>query len=183
METITCKERKLIHDGTSLRFYADLMETESGYTEVWDRVEHKFNASAVVPVLPNGDIILVSQLRPAAGRMTWEIPAGKRDDEGREDPFICAKRELKEETGFNSNEIEHIMTLRPAIAYSTETIDMYVAKNAYPDGEQHLDPSEFINVKTFSIKTLLDMVKNGEIQDAKTVIGILYALNLFRDSI
>lgn len=174
MGKVTCKERKLLHDGTSLRFYADTMETDTGYAEIWDMVEHKFNASAVIPVLENGNVLLVSQYRPAAGRFTWEIPAGKRDDGGMEDPYLCAVRELREETGYISDDIEYIMTLRPAIAYSTETIHIYLAKSVYPGGEQSLDPAEFINVKEFSVKELKEMIKKGEIQDGKTIAAILY---------
>lgn len=167
------KARKLIHEGTCLRVFSDTMVFPGGYTEEWDMVEHMFNASAVLPILPNGNIILVRQYRPACGRYTWEIPAGKRDDDGREDPYLCAARELKEETGYSSDKIEHLMTLRLAIAYSTEELEVYVARDIYPDGGQNLDEGESIKIKEWNVNELRKMIFKGELQDSKTVAAIL----------
>lgn len=178
MELPKVKKRTLIHEGTSLRYYEDIMEFSDGYNEIWDFVEHRFNAAAVIPVLPNGNILLASQYRTSKDGLTWEIPAGKRDDDGAEDPYICAKRELKEETGYSSDNITHLMTLRPAIAYCSETIDIYIAKDCYPAGGQNLDEGEHINVYEFDLKTLKDMIKKGDITDGKTVAGVLAVDNL-----
>lgn len=173
-EKVKVKERNLLHDGTSLRFYADTMEFEGGVTEVWDMVEHKHNAAAVIPLLENGNVLLVNQYRPACGRHTWEIPAGKKEEFGAEDGLICAKRELMEETGYSSEDISFLWTLRPAVAYSTEIIDIYLAKNVQKTGTQNLDPGEFINVKEFSVDELKQMIFDGRIEDSKTLSAIFY---------
>lgn len=172
------KDRRLIHEGSCLRVYSDTMVFPNGHTEEWDMVEHMFNAAAVLPILPNGNVILVRQFRSACDRYTWEIPAGKRDDDGKEDPFICAARELKEETGYSSDNIEHLMTLRLAVAYSTEELEVYIARDIYPDGGQSLDEGEDINIKEWNVNELRDMIFKGEIQDSKTVAAILSVFTL-----
>lgn len=173
-EEIRLKERKLLHDGTCLRFYTDTMEIPDGSTQEWDMVEHKFDAAAVIPLLPNGNVILVRQLRPAAGRYTWEIPAGKKEDFGKEDSLICARRELKEETGYDSDDVEYLMSIRVAIAYSSEKLDLYIARNVKKVAEQNLDPGEMINIKEWNPDELYEMVLNGKIEDSKTIAAILY---------
>lgn len=173
-DEIRLVKRTLIHEGASLRTYTDLMEFDGDKTELWDYIEHRFNAAAIIPVLPNGNVILVSQYRPATGRKTWEIPAGKRDDDGKESPYLCAKRELSEETGYASDNIEHAFTLRPAVAYCSETIHVYIAHDIYKCGEQQLDECEFINIREFTLLELLDMIRKEEIQDGKTISSIFY---------
>lgn len=177
-EKIKLVNRQLIHDGTSIRVYSDVMEFGEGKKEIWDYVEHKFNASAVIPVLPNGNILLVQQLRSAVGRSTLEIPAGKRDNNGKENPFDCAKRELLEETGYTSDNIEHVATINPVPAYCSETVDLYIAHNIYKAGRQKLDDGEFINIEEYSLDKLQEMIKLGKIRDGKTLVATFYMLSI-----
>lgn len=177
-DRMKCTNRKLLHEGTSLKFYVDTMEFEGGAVEEWDMVEHKFNAAAIIPILPNGNLLLVRQYRPAAGRFTWEIPAGKKEDRDLEASIECAKRELMEETGYSSEDIKKLYSIRPVVAYSTEVIDVFIAKDVKKTGVQNLDPGEFINVKEWDLKTLKEMILNGEIEDSKTIAAVFYLSSL-----
>ena len=85
----------------------------------WDFVSHRKGAAAVLPVLDDGRIIMVRQYRNALERETIEIPAGCRDFVG-EDTRLCAERELKEETGYSSDDISFLLSLRTTVAFCDE---------------------------------------------------------------
>ena len=136
----------------------------------WDYLEHK-GAAAVIPVMDDGRIIMVRQWRNAIDKFTLEIPAGGRD--WADEPTIqCAARELEEETGYKSENIEFLQTIVPAVAYSGEKIDVFVAFDLKKT-EQHLDPDEDIDLELFDINTLIDMIVNNVINDSKTIASIL----------
>ena len=133
-------------------------------------------AAAVGPVRGDGKILMVKQYRNAIDRMTLEIPAGSRDSVT-EDTRVCAARELEEETGYCSDDLTRILSLKTTVAFCDEFIDVYLAKNLKP-GHQHLDEGEFIDVAAYGVDELCDMIYAGTIQDAKTVAGILAYKNL-----
>ena len=89
---------------------------------------------------------------------------------------MCAQRELIEETGFRAAQWSYLNTIIPVPGYSDERIHLYLAQDLSPD-EQNLDVDEVIEVHTISIKDVLDMIANGDIQDAKTITGILLAVS------
>lgn len=124
----------------------------------------------------DGKILMVKQYRNAIDRMTLEIPAGSRDSVT-EDTRVCAARELEEETGYCSDDLTRILSLKTTVAFCDEFIDVYLAKNLKP-GHQHLDEGEFIDVAAYGVDELCDMIYAGTIQDAKTVAGILAYKNL-----
>lgn len=149
---------------------ADKMEINGDHTVVWDFIKHK-GAAAVVPVTEDGKILMVRQYRNALERYTLEIPAGALDEEG-EPGFKCAARELEEETGYKSEELEWLITLRTTVAFCNEKIEVYVAKNLIPS-KQHLDEDEFIDLKAYSLDELKEKIFTGEIEDAKTVASLM----------
>ena len=101
-------KRVLEHEGAILDIYSDYMELPDGKVEKWDYVEHRKGAAAVVPVLPDGRILMVRQYRNALERFTLEIPAGARDT--KTEPTIeCAARELEEETGYRCDRLEFLL--------------------------------------------------------------------------
>ena len=166
--------RNLIKHGTIIDYYQDEMRLPDGSTELWDIIEHRLGAAAIVPVTPDGKVVLVQQTRPAVGRDMWEIPAGTRD--AVDEPHIdCAARELTEETGYVSERIEHLISLNTTVAFSNELVEVYIALDAKPLGKQHLDPAENIRVSVFDMDTLKEMILSGQITDGKTVSGILAA--------
>lgn len=170
-------DRKLEFKGTILDFYTDYMQMPDGKVVKWDFISHRKGAAAVVPVMDDGRILMVHQYRNALERMTIEIPAGARDDTT-EDTKVCAARELEEETGYRSENLEFLISLKPTVAYDNEFIDVYVAKDLQP-GRQHLDPYEFIELEPMELDVLCDRIYAGGIQDGKTVAALLAYKNKY----
>ena len=164
--------RELVYKGSIIDFYKDTVLVPNGNTVHWDFIGHK-GAAAVVPVLPDGKLLMVRQYRNALDRYTWEIPAGGRN--GVDEPYIdCAFRELEEETGYRTEKenLEFLLSLRTTVAFCNEKIEVYVAKGLVKT-QQNLDEDEFINVKAFTVEELLEMIYSGEMEDSKTVSAIL----------
>lgn len=164
-------KRELVQEGAIVDMYADYMEMPDGRTARWDYIAHRKGAAAVLPVLPDGKIIMVRQFRNAMERVTLEIPAGARDDVT-EDTAVCAKRELEEETGYVCGKIEKLLSLKSTVAFCNEFIDVYLATEL-TEGKQHLDEDEFIDVQAYELSDLCRKIYAGEIQDAKTVAAVL----------
>jgi len=171
------KERVLEHQGSILDFYSDYMELPDGKVEKWDYVEHRKGAAAVIPVLPNGKILMVRQYRNALNRFTLEIPAGSRDSVT-EPTIECASRELEEETGYRCENLEFLLSLRTTVAFCNEMIDVYVARDLIPS-KQHLDEGEYIELEEHELSELCELVYQGVIQDGKTVAAILAYKNKY----
>lgn len=164
-------KRELMYKGTILDIYKDSMEFPGGKREEWDFVHHRMGAAAILPVLPDGRIVMVRQYRNALERETLEIPAGCRDSLT-EDTGICAAREMEEETGYKCSHVEHLLSLRSTVAFCDEFIDVYVA-TGLEKGTRHLDDAESIDVEVYTLDELCGMIYEGRIQDGKTVAAIM----------
>ena len=163
-------KRELVHKGAVLDIYCDTMQFENGNTAKWDFIHHD-GAAAVVPVMDDGRLLMVRQYRNALERYTLELPAGKLDDP-KEEGIVCAARELEEETGYRSDKLEWLITLRTTVALCNEKIEVYVARNLIRT-HQHLDENEFVNVEAHTVEELKQMIFEGKIEDSKTVAAIL----------
>ncbi|MCH5281629.1 MAG: NUDIX hydrolase [Lachnospiraceae bacterium] len=171
-------DRKLVYEGHIVDFYEDTVKVPNGNVVKWDFIKHK-GAAAVVPVLPDGRILMVKQFRNALDRETLEIPAGGRN--GMDEPYIeCSHRELEEETGYKCelSDMEFLISIRTTVAFCDERIDVFVAKNLQKSS-QNLDEDEFINVYPYTTKQLSDMIYRGEIQDSKTISSIMAYINKY----
>lgn len=165
-------ERTLVHHGAIIDLYEDRMRLPDGREEPYDFIKHK-GAAAVVPVLPDGRILMVRQYRNAIDSYTLEIPAGGLNSV--EEPTLdAAHRELEEETGYfaEKSDLEPLISLYTTVAFCNEKIDIYVARNLKKT-EQHLDDDEYIEVKAFSIEELTKMVFANQIADAKTIAALM----------
>ena len=162
--------RELAYQGTVLKVYKDHMKFSNGNTEDWDFIHHD-GAAAVIPVMDDGKISAIGTHEELMERDTLEIPAGKLDDPD-EEGIVCASRELKEETGYSSDDLEWLLTIRTTVAFCNERIEVFVARNLIP-GEQHLDEDEFVDVKAYKLEELKEMIFEGKIQDSKTMAAIL----------
>lgn len=162
--------RSLVAHGAIIDYYQDTIKVPNGNIVKWDLIDHK-GAAAVVPVDEQGRIVMVSQYRNALDRYTLEIPAGglQSKDEPTKD---AAARELAEETGYRSDHLELLLSIRTTVAFCNEKIDIYVADHLVP-GSQHLDEDEFVNVKAYTLEELTEMIYSGKIQDSKTVAAIM----------
>ncbi len=169
-------DRKLVHHGRIIDYYQDTIAVENGNIVTFDFIGHK-GAAAVVPVREDGKILMVRQFRNALDRETLEIPAGGKD--GVDEPtMVCAARELEEETGFRSENLEMLISIYTTVAFCNEKIDIYVAKDLIPS-KQNLDEDEFIELEAFDIDELCQKVYEGTIQDAKTVAAIMAYKNKY----
>ncbi len=169
-EQIRRIKRELKFKGKILEFYQDTMEINGDHTVVWDFLSHK-GAAAVVPVTEDGKILMVKQFRNALDRYTLEIPAGALNEVD-EPGMTCASRELEEETGFRSEQLEWLITLRTTVAFCNERIEVYVARNLIRS-KQNLDEDEFIDLKAYTIEELKEKIFTGQIEDAKTISALL----------
>ena len=154
-------QRELVYKGAILDIYKDTMDVGNGKIEEWDYVAHRKGAACVLPVLPDGRILMVRQYRNALERDTLEVPAGARDSVT-EDTMVCAVRELEEETGYKSDKVSKLLELRTTVAFCNEMVDVYLAEDLYP-GEQHLDDAEDIRVEAFELDTLKQLIYEGTI--------------------
>lgn len=170
--------RELVYKGSILDIYKDTMDVGNGKIEEWDYVAHRKGAACILPVLPDGRILMVRQYRNALERDTIEVPAGARDSVS-EDTMVCAVRELEEETGYKSNKVSKLLELRTTVAFCNEMVDVYLAEDLVP-GEQHLDDAEDIRLEVYTLEELLDKIYAGVIQDAKTIAAILAYSNRIR---
>ena len=169
-EKIKRINRELKFKGKILDFYQDTIEVDGDHTVVWDFIGHK-GAAAVDPVTADGKILMVRQYRNALDRYTLEIPAGALDEVG-EPGIECASRELEEETGYRSENLEWLITLRTTVAFCNERIEVYVAHDLIPS-KQQLDEDEFIELGAYTIEELKEKIFSGEIEDAKTVSSLM----------
>lgn len=170
-------EGETLYDGKILRLARDKVILENGNTAYREVVRHNGGA-CIVPVTKDNEILFVKQYRYPFSKVIMELPAGKL--EINEQPEVCAKRELREETGA-IGEVEYLTEIYPTPGYSSEIIYIYAAFNV-EIGSLSLDEDEFIDVVKVDINSALEMVKNGEIKDAKTIVGILLVADRIKAS-
>ena len=166
-----------IFDGLVLHLFRDEVSLPDGGIAVREVVRH-VGAVCVVPLTDDGNVVLERQFRYPVGRVVTEIPAGKLNFPG-EDPLSAAKRELREETGYEADRWTVIGLFYPAIAYSDEKITMFLAQGLHR-GEQDLDEDEFLSVFEMPLGEAVRKVLDGTIADSKTQTGLMKAY-LLRD--
>lgn len=165
-----------LHTGKIIKLDRDTVRFPDGSVGEMDMVRHP-GASAVVPFLsdPRGDdpqILLIKQYRYAADGYLYEIPAGRLD--AGEDPKDCAARELKEETGCSAERIEHLTTMYTTPGFTDERIHLFLA-SGLTHGETAHEADEFLTLETMTLSQALELIRNGQITDGKTALGILFA--------
>jgi ADP-ribose pyrophosphatase len=134
--------------------------------------------AAATLVVKDGLVLLVEQYRPAAGRNMLELPAGTIDLT--EEPLACAQRELQEETGYSAENWEALGHLYPTPGYTNEVLYLFLA-SGLTKGEQHLDEGEDIHVRWIPLAEVEEMIDNGTINDAKTIIAIFKYIRKLRN--
>jgi ADP-ribose pyrophosphatase len=158
---------ELAYDGHFLKVTRDRIKLPDGKETQREFIRHP-GAVVILPLLPDGRVLLERQFRYPNDRVFIEFPAGKIDPG--EEPLACAKRELEEETGYTAKEWNFVCTIHNAIAYSDEHLDIYLARDL-TQGEAKLDEGEFLELFSATVPELLEMVRTGRITDVKTIIG------------
>lgn len=160
-----------IFDGKIIKVHRDTVHLPNGKEATREVVDHP-GAVAVVPILKDGRIVLVRQYRYPIDSLTLEIPAGKLDLD--ESPDECAIRELREETGYETKNIQKVTSIYTAPGFSNEIIHVYIARDLILK-EACPDEDEFINVEVYETERIKAMINDGTIDDAKTLVGLLLA--------
>lgn len=169
------QERKLSSemkfDGKLIKVTYDVAEVNG--KEAWREVVHHPGASAVVAIDEDNRIIMEKQFRYALNDYLLEIPAGKLDKG--EDPLVCAKRELEEETGIIASEWISLGTIATSPGFCNEVIHLFVAKGL-SKGEIHWDEDEYVEVERYTFDELLQRIQEEKIKDSKTLSALLLAM-------
>jgi ADP-ribose pyrophosphatase len=169
-------ESRRVYTGKIISLDVDSVRFPDGSIGELEMIRHS-GASAIVPFLsdPRGEdpqVLMIRQYRYATDGYLYEIPAG-RLDKG-ENPRDCAARELKEETGCTAEHFEHLLTIYTTPGFTDEKIHLFMATGLVA-GETKHEVDEFLDLHPMRLSRALEMVEAGEIQDAKTVIGLLFA--------
>jgi ADP-ribose pyrophosphatase len=159
---------KNIYTGIVVNLHVDTVTLPNGLTVDLEVVRHP-GAAAVVPLKSDGTVVLIRQFRHAAGGFIYEIPAGKLYPG--EDPTVCARRELEEEIGYRAGTLELLSSIFTAPGFTDEVIHIYKA-TGLSVGRQQLDRDEVLEVVEMSLPEAIRMIKNGEIRDAKSIVGL-----------
>lgn len=170
------QQEELLH-GHFLHVLRDTVRLPNQNLATREYVVHP-GAVMVIPMLDTPDglrLVMERQFRYPVGQVMTEFPAGKLDPG--EDPWLCAQRELLEETGYSARQWARAGVLHPVIAYSTEVIEIWFAKDLSL-GERQLDIDEFLDVFTASPAELMAACQQGLLTDAKTLTGLLWLQNV-----
>lgn len=161
--------REQLHQGRVFTLIRENVTLDNGVTVDIDTIRHP-GASAIVPLTAGGAVVLIRQYRHSVGGYIWEIPAGTLNPG--EDPEACAARELIEETGYAAGVWRRLGEITPVPGYSDERIHLFLATDLTP-AAQNLDADEVLAVHEFPLERAAEMIASGEIQDAKTICGLL----------
>ena len=177
--TETFLEGKVVFPGKIIRVEHWQVALPNGEQALREVACHP-GASAIVALDEQGRVILVRQHRIAVGRLTWEIPAGKLDSPD-EDPFLCARRELSEETGLEADSWRKLTCLETTPGFCNERIHLYLATGLH-QGASHPDEEEFVAVSRMPLKEAVARVMDGTFRDGKTIVGLMMAAALMDES-
>lgn len=174
-------EQRLVQEeilrGHFLQVLRDTVQLPNQNLATREYVVHP-GAVMVIPMLDSPEglrLVMERQYRYPVGQVMTEFPAGKLDLG--EDPWLCAQRELLEETGYTARQWARAGMMRPCIAYSTEVIEIWFAKDLTL-GERQLDTDEFLDVFTASPVELMTACQQGLLTDGKTLTGLLWLQNV-----
>lgn len=158
---------RIVFEGKILRLRVDEVEAADGHRGTREVVEH---AGAVgIVVVHEGQIVLVRQYRHACGEDLLEIPAGKLAYG--EDPEAAAHRELVEEVSLRAGRMEHLLTYYSTPGFTDEEVHLYLAHDTTPLAGRP-DPGEVLTVERHPVSRLGEILRSGEIRDAKTIVGL-----------
>lgn len=166
----TCITSEVAYQGPFMTVKCDTVRLPDGKHATREYVKHP-GAVMVIPLFDDGRVLMETQYRYAMGKVMYEYPAGKLDPN--EDSLTCAKRELLEETGYTAREYVYLTRVHPIISYSTEFIDIYVARGLTP-GERKLDDGEFLETFIAKVSDVSEWIRTGQLSDVKSIIGTFW---------
>lgn len=159
-----------VYEGHFLTVRRDTVQLPDGRQAAREYVNHP-GAVMIVPLLPDGRLVLERQYRYPVQRVMIEFPAGKLD--AGEGGLVCAQRELWEETGYRAARWARAGVMHPVIGYADEVIEIWFADDLQA-GERHLDDGEFLDVFAATQADLESGVRDGVVTDVKTIVGLMW---------
>ncbi len=162
---------EVLMKGRAFCIRRDYLKTPDGRETKYDIIEHS-GSVVIIPIDDNGNVLLVRQYRHATGGDLLELPAGTLDDA--EDPYVCAAREIREETGKAADKLTELGEFYLAPGYSTEFMIVYLA-TGLSDDPLEADADEFLSVESIPIREAIQMAERGEIPDAKSLAALFLA--------
>lgn len=163
-----------IYKGKVVHLFVETVTLPNGHTTALEVIHHP-GASAVVPFLPDGSILMVRQFRHAVGGYLFEIPAGKLDPG--EDPEACARRETEEEVGHRVGRLEKLGAILTTPGFTDEIIHLYAGYDLVATSAA-TEPDEDLTVVRLPFTEAIARVERGEIRDAKSMAALLLAARL-----
>lgn len=172
--TLIASERR--YQGRIIHLDLDTVGFPDGSTGQLEMIRHP-GASAVVPFLDDPTsadprVLLLRQFRHAAEGFIWEIPAGRLDPD--ETPEQCARRELAEETGMRAARLSPLTVIFTTPGFTDERIHLFLA-SGLEEGAHRREADEFMELHPLPWSTVMGMIEQGEIGDAKTLVALMYA--------
>ncbi|QIO24094.1 NUDIX hydrolase [Haloarcula sp. JP-L23] len=159
----TCPGFDVVHEDVRL---PDGTESDFDFLREGDSV-------VILPFTPDGDVVVIEEWRQAVKRVNRALPAGsvEADDDA---PRAAVSRELREETGYEADEVSHLYTAEPANGYADSVFHYFLAEGCTPTAEQDLDFNESIRVETTAFEVLLASLRTGDLQDGRSAVGVMY---------
>jgi ADP-ribose pyrophosphatase len=162
--------KKILFDGRVIRVITEKRSLPNNSVVNLEIVEHR-GAALIVPFLSKDKIIFIKQFRPVINSYIYELPAGTL--ESGESPMLCAKREVKEEIGYQAGKLTRMGHIYPVPGYSTEKIHIFKAEDLkLPKVASPRDKDEIIYPTVFTRKQIKDFFTQGKIIDAKTICAL-----------
>lgn len=164
--------RESVYQGHAFKVQKVFLELPNHKQRYYDLVDHN-DSVTILPIDKNGDVYFVTQYRLGSESQLLELPAGVIEDH--EPPQVCALRELQEEIGMAAENLQLLGDFYLASGYSNEHMYTYLATGLYPSALTP-DPDEFLNISKIPYKQVLEMMRSGKIQDAKTLATFALAI-------
>ena len=171
MTRLRVVQRRLIYRGRVIRLVREVLAVQ-GRRMIRETVQHP-GAVVIVPMVDRSHMVFVRQYRRAVGRELLELPAGTLS--AGERPARCASRELQEETGWRARRWRRLGQFYPAPGFTSEQMTVFLAQDLQPVSA-HPDPDELIHPVVLSVRSALRFIRTGRLRDAKSIIGVLFAL-------
>ncbi len=160
---------KTIHQWKNIQLVEKPVTLPTGKTIIHTTILHP-GAAVILPMLANGEIVLVRQFRPSLNKWLLELPAGTIDPG--EDPLSCAQRELEEETGYRAQHMQAIGQCTPMAGFCDEIQHFFIAQQLSSPKQLALDEDEVIQVISLSLTEIEQAICQDELTDAKTIACI-----------
>jgi ADP-ribose pyrophosphatase len=167
----TTVESELVYQGLFLKVRRDKARLPDGSIHGREWVVHP-GASAILALADDGRVLIERQFRYAMQQVYVEIPAGKIDPG--ETPLQTARRELLEETGYTAKQWALLTRIHPAIGFTNEIIDIFLARELGARETRKLDHGELLEIDWVSVGWLVDELRAGRLPDVKTQIAVMH---------